>query len=290
MAYVTGMLIDGWFLKSMDLRGVISEDAAHILQGWDEPIDAMWNFPDELPGPLLDIYKDLTVNRRVEDWCRGSAVWQSLNSDEHPVSTTHIFPMGSVASRLAAIFLAAWLRIESKTVAFHDPVSSDETNDPRDLIVQACARTTWRWLLNNPADGGVVALNLTSCTPEIKRSYRWIAALAPDLLRELKLLDWSDAIVDTQQILPAAIEYVFTTTDFLKFYFREIPVDDERTRRRCLDDKTRLDALLQLPANDKLRVVLQAWLEWNEERDDSSIDTTPPYSRETLMSHALVEE
>ena len=84
--------------------------------------------------------------------------------------------------------------------------------------------------------------------------------------------------------IPASLNYYHRDSDFLSHYLRQSEPDpnDEREKNLSLhfrDSKTRLDEIISSSKNEKLKVVLAAWLEWRliveqaqkEEKDEEEL-------------------
>jgi hypothetical protein len=266
MADATGILLNGWFLEVSELIEVMPFRALDILNEWRNlDLDSYeWDFPDSLPGPLHEVYEKLYVNLPIDQWCCSTPLWNSLHTRKYPTRSLHIFPIGSLASRIAAIVLARKVRV-NKSVKVHKRLWPNGVELYSDALISVCATRTWEWLTEQT---GTVAFNLTSCSSEIFRAYRWIAALASNSppSKEVGLFEWDERTIDTKPIdLPLMDNEIYRNTEFLRCYLRGESPDDNHIRKIYFDYKAGLDEDLAELANDKLRLVLETWLEWKSE-------------------------
>lgn len=265
----TGVFLDGWFLNSPDLKEDTDDVLSHIStwnladSGFAEPT---LDDPERLPLPLDEVFKSLWVKRKVRDWCRDSSIWQSLHHETYRNAAIDLFPQGSTASRIAALTLAERLRDENRTVLISPSVGTDESQVSADWFIQECAKQTWKWL---DASEGKGSLNLTLCSSAFKRGYIWVAVLPKTLpdKKDLVLYDWDDGAKTPRNLqLPREFSF-YGNIAFLNHYLRESDPDpsdpmEKELSRDYQEDKSRLDGIASLSQNDKLRIVLEAWLDW----------------------------
>jgi len=177
-----GIILTGWFLDCPDLVSAMPDDVSNAV--CESSVVGMIEHVEQLRPPLDQAYKFLWADRKVRNWCRDSAVWQSLHYETYKTASVHLFPLGWTASRIAALTLAERLRDEDRVVIFHPPVVSDERQTTIDMLMHASAKQTWQWLKDY---GGYGSLNLTLCPGDLEGGYKWVAALYNDSPRDKNL-------------------------------------------------------------------------------------------------------
>jgi hypothetical protein len=156
---------------------------------------------------------------------------------------------------------------ESKTAWVHKPLWPNGIEVKADALIQVCAERTWAWLEEQT---GEVAFNLTLCSSEVIRAYRWIAALASNLSKDMKLFIWDERETNTRPVdLPLMDNEIYRNPDFLRCYLRGESPNVEPMRTIYSHYKAGLDEDLNEPANDKLKLILETWLEWKDKEKEN---------------------
>jgi hypothetical protein len=291
---VTAILLNGWFFESPDLQEFIASET-NTIHEWQpsetesNAFELVWSDAEQLPENLLEAYKELAIKSKLRDWCRQSALWRSLSSGTHQTEIAHIMPLGSTASRIAALTLAGMLEVRGGSSLILPVVVRDENQEPLESLIQACAMRTWDWLKGKT---GIPCLNLTLCAASLKSAYPCIGAFAREpfinkgeSIEDIVILDWR-ADTESVGILPPA-DLDLSNRAFIELYLKGEDPRDAHSRRHY---RTHFKSPMNSVWVESYRPVLEAWLDWTEEQinSDEGNSESPPPRQEQILSHPSV--